>query len=149
MSRLPSDREISVPGVHAILVPLDSRVLGLRNIVCAHIVATNLPSYAEVAGVGALMIGVLLAAYDLAELFAKPLAGFVADRQGDERNAARWLKCVHFRLVPLSLLSIHSCCWWSGSSKGLVRQGFRQSPFLWSQSISYKVVVRPLGSTTR
>jgi hypothetical protein len=37
----------------------------------AHIVATNLPSYAEVAGVGALMIGLLIAIYDLAELFAK------------------------------------------------------------------------------
>jgi MFS family permease len=48
----------------------------------AHIVATNLPSYAEVAGVGALMIGLLIAIYDLAELFAKPFAGFVADRRG-------------------------------------------------------------------
>jgi MFS family permease len=48
----------------------------------AHIVATNLPSYAEVAHVGALMIGLLIAIYDLAELFAKPFAGFVADRRG-------------------------------------------------------------------
>jgi MFS family permease len=48
----------------------------------AHIVATNLPSYAEVAGVGTLMIGLLIAIYDLAELFAKPFAGFVADRRG-------------------------------------------------------------------
>jgi MFS transporter, ACDE family, multidrug resistance protein len=48
----------------------------------AHIVATNLPSYAEVAGVGALTIGLLIAIYDLAELFAKPFAGFVADRRG-------------------------------------------------------------------
>jgi MFS family permease len=47
----------------------------------AHIVATNLPSYAEVAGVGALIIGLLIAIYDLAELFAKPFAGFVADRR--------------------------------------------------------------------
>jgi MFS transporter, ACDE family, multidrug resistance protein len=48
----------------------------------AHIVATNLPSYAETVGVGALMIGLLIAVYDFAELFAKPLAGAIADRRG-------------------------------------------------------------------
>ena len=48
----------------------------------AHIVATNLPPYAEMVGVGAFMIGLLIAIYDLAELFAKPMAGFVADRRG-------------------------------------------------------------------
>lgn len=48
----------------------------------AHIVATNLPSYAETVGVGAFMIGVLIAVYDFAELFAKPMAGFIADRRG-------------------------------------------------------------------
>ncbi len=48
----------------------------------AHIVATNLPSYAEKVGAGAFMIGLLIAVYDFAELFAKPLAGFVADKRG-------------------------------------------------------------------
>ncbi|MDQ3314379.1 MAG: MFS transporter, partial [Verrucomicrobiota bacterium] len=48
----------------------------------AHIVATNLPSYAEAIGAGALVIGLLIAVYDFAELFAKPLAGFIADRSG-------------------------------------------------------------------
>ncbi len=48
----------------------------------AHIVATNLPAYAEVVGVGAFMIGLLIAVYDFAELFAKPMAGFVADKRG-------------------------------------------------------------------
>lgn len=48
----------------------------------AHIVATNLPSYAQVIGVGAFMIGLLIAVYDFAELFAKPMAGFIADRRG-------------------------------------------------------------------
>lgn len=48
----------------------------------AHIVATNLPAYAETVRVGAFMIGVLIATYDFAELFAKPLAGFLADRHG-------------------------------------------------------------------
>ena len=35
----------------------------------AHIVATNLPAYAETVGAGALMIGLLIAVYDFAELF--------------------------------------------------------------------------------
>lgn len=48
----------------------------------AHIVATNLPAYAESVGAGAFMIGLLIAVYDLAELFAKPAAGFIADRRG-------------------------------------------------------------------
>ena len=48
----------------------------------AHIVATNLPWYAETAGVGAFMIGLLIGVYDFAELFAKPFAGFIADRRG-------------------------------------------------------------------
>lgn len=48
----------------------------------AHIVATNLPSYAETAHVGAFMIGLLIGVYDFAELFAKPMAGYIADRRG-------------------------------------------------------------------
>ena len=48
----------------------------------AHIVATNLPSYAETVGAGAFMIGLLIAGYDFAELFAKPVAGLIADRRG-------------------------------------------------------------------
>ena len=48
----------------------------------AHIVATNLPPYAQAIGAGAFVIGLLIAVYDFAELFAKPLAGFIADRRG-------------------------------------------------------------------
>ncbi len=48
----------------------------------AHIVATNLPSYAQQFGVGTFMIGLLIGVYDFAELFAKPFAGFIADRKG-------------------------------------------------------------------
>src|SRR6266508_3581613 len=48
----------------------------------AHIVATNLPAYAEAVGVGAFVIGLLIGVYDFAELFAKPIAGFIADRRG-------------------------------------------------------------------
>jgi MFS family permease len=48
----------------------------------AHIVATNLPAYAETVGAGAFMIGLLIGVYDFAELFAKPVAGFISDRRG-------------------------------------------------------------------
>jgi len=48
----------------------------------AHIVATNLPAYAETVGAGAFAIGLLIGVYDFAELFAKPLAGLIADRRG-------------------------------------------------------------------
>jgi MFS family permease len=48
----------------------------------AHIVATNLPAYAQTVGAGAFMIGLLIGVYDFAELFAKPIAGFIADRRG-------------------------------------------------------------------
>jgi MFS family permease len=48
----------------------------------AHIVATNLPAYAEMVGAGAFMIGLLIGVYDFAELFAKPVSGFIADRRG-------------------------------------------------------------------
>lgn len=48
----------------------------------AHIVATNLPAYAQAVGVGAFVIGLLIGVYDFAELFAKPVAGFIADRRG-------------------------------------------------------------------
>lgn len=48
----------------------------------AHIVATNLPAYAQTVAVGALMIGLLIGIYDFAELFAKPLSGYIADRRG-------------------------------------------------------------------
>lgn len=48
----------------------------------AHIVAVNLPVYAEQVGVGVAMIGLLIAAYDFAEIVAKPAFGALADRHG-------------------------------------------------------------------
>ena len=51
----------------------------------AHVVATNLPTYAETVGAGAFTIGLLIAVYDFAELFAKPAAGLIADRTGMKR----------------------------------------------------------------
>lgn len=48
----------------------------------AHVVAVNLPVYAEQVGVGVVVIGLLIAVYDLAEIGAKPVFGLVADRAG-------------------------------------------------------------------
>ncbi|MDQ3099490.1 MAG: MFS transporter [bacterium] len=48
----------------------------------AHIVAVNLPTYAEKVGVGLGVIGVLIAAYDFAEIVAKPVFGALADKKG-------------------------------------------------------------------
>ena len=48
----------------------------------AHIIAVNLPTYATATGTGLFGIGVLIAVYDLAEVIAKPVFGFIADRKG-------------------------------------------------------------------
>ncbi|MGN6602719.1 MAG: MFS transporter [Ginsengibacter sp.] len=48
----------------------------------AHIVAVNLPFYAEKVGIGLAMIGILIAAYDFAEIIAKPIFGGLADKKG-------------------------------------------------------------------
>jgi MFS family permease len=52
----------------------------------AHIVAVNLPEYAKEVGVGVAMIGLLIAAYDFAEIIAKPVFGSIADKQGMKRT---------------------------------------------------------------
>ena len=52
----------------------------------AHIVAVNLPVYAEHMGIGLAMIGLLIATYDFAEIIAKPIFGFLADKQGMKRT---------------------------------------------------------------
>ena len=52
----------------------------------AHVVAVNLPFYAERVGVGLAVIGLLIASYDLAEIVAKPVFGALADRQGMKRT---------------------------------------------------------------
>ena len=48
----------------------------------AHVVAVNLPAYAETVGVGVAVIGLLIAVYDFAEVLAKPVFGALADRRG-------------------------------------------------------------------
>lgn len=52
----------------------------------AHIVAVNLPEYAKEVGVGVAMIGLLIAAYDFAEIIAKPIFGSISDRAGMKRT---------------------------------------------------------------
>jgi MFS family permease len=52
----------------------------------AHVVAVNLPYHAEQVGVGVAVIGLLIAAYDFAEIIAKPVFGALADRQGMKRT---------------------------------------------------------------
>ena len=48
----------------------------------AHVVAVNLPVYAREVGVGLAVIGLLIAVYDFAEVLAKPVFGYVADKRG-------------------------------------------------------------------
>ena len=46
----------------------------------AHVVAVNLPIYARQIGVGMAMIGAVIAVYDFATIFVKPVFGFLAGR---------------------------------------------------------------------
>lgn len=52
----------------------------------AHIVAVNLPEYAKEVGIGVAMIGFLIAAYDFAEIIAKPVFGTLSDKQGMKKT---------------------------------------------------------------
>ncbi len=77
----------------------------------AHVVAVNLPDYAEKVGFGVLMIGLLIAVYDFAELFAKPVAGFIADRRGMRITLAAGLVVfvlgsLLFLVLPANLLLV-------------------------------------------
>ena len=46
----------------------------------AHVVAVNLPVYVKQVGVGLMAISLLVVVYDFAEIFAKPVFGWIADR---------------------------------------------------------------------
>lgn len=65
---------------HAYLIVLS--FVGFVTSFGAHVVAVNLPVYAKSTGTGLFEIGVIIAAYDFAELIAKPVFGRVADRGG-------------------------------------------------------------------
>jgi MFS family permease len=72
----------------------------------AHIATVNLPIYAEQVGVGVSVIGVLIAAYDVAEIVAKPMFGALADRRSMKDHARRTPSltsvAVHFNFDRLS-----------------------------------------------
>jgi MFS family permease len=51
------------------------------------------------------MIGLLIAAYDLAELFAKPFAGFVADRRGMKETLLVGLGVFIFGSFPFFIVN--------------------------------------------
>jgi MFS family permease len=80
-----------------------SLILGFVGFVTsfgAHIVAVNLPVYAKQMGVGVAVIGLLIAAYDFAEIVAKPIFGALADRQGMKRTMLAGIAL--FTLVSLA-----------------------------------------------
>jgi MFS transporter, ACDE family, multidrug resistance protein len=68
----------------------------------AHVVAVNLPVYAQQVGAGAFVIGLLIAVYDFAELGAKPVFGFVADRRGTKATMLAGIAV--FSIASLSFL---------------------------------------------
>lgn len=68
----------------------------------AHVVAVNLPVYAQRFGFGTLMIGLLIAVYDFAELGTKPLFGAFADRRG--MKPTMLLGIAVFAIASLSFL---------------------------------------------
>ncbi|MBS1879233.1 MAG: MFS transporter [Actinobacteria bacterium] len=86
------DIATTTPGTTTATEPTPLRyalALGLVGFVTsfgAHVVAVNLPLYASQVGVGVAVIGLLIAVYDLAEVFAKPLFGWLADREGMKRT---------------------------------------------------------------
>jgi MFS family permease len=73
--------------------------LGFATSFGAHIVAVNLPFYAEKVGFGLTMIGLLIAIYDFAEIVAKPLFGGLADKKGMKK--ALYLGIIIFILASL------------------------------------------------
>lgn len=73
--------------------------LGFATSFGAHIVAVNLPFYAEKAGIGLTMIGLLIAIYDFAEIIAKPVFGGLADKKGMKK--ALYLGIIIFILASL------------------------------------------------
>ncbi len=73
--------------------------LGFATSFGAHIVAVNLPFYAEKVGIGLTMIGLLIAIYDFAEIIAKPVFGGLADKKGMKK--ALYLGIIIFILASL------------------------------------------------
>lgn len=70
----------------------------------AHVVVVNLPVYAKQVGVGLMAIGLLIAVYDFAEIFAKPVFGWIADRRGIKTTML--VGIAFFSLASLSYLFV-------------------------------------------
>lgn len=76
----------------------------------AHVLVVGLPAYSRRYGLSYGAIGLLLAAYNLAEIFVKPLAGIMADRVGP-RLVMAWgtvlftLSCYAYLLLPPGALA--------------------------------------------
>jgi MFS family permease len=49
----------------------------------AYVVAANLPSYSKQTGAGLIVIGFLIALYDIAEIFIKPLGALLSKKIGE------------------------------------------------------------------
>ena len=85
----------------------DLLILGLVGFVTsfgAHAVAVNLPVYAQLVGVGTFAIGALIAVYDFAEVIAKPLFGYLADKRG--QVVTLWAGLGVFSLASLAFLVV-------------------------------------------
>lgn len=78
-----------IGGLIVVMANRDLVVLGFVGFVTsfgAHSVAVSLPTYAHQVGVGTLAIGLLIAVYDFAEVIAKPVFGYLADRRGQVKT---------------------------------------------------------------
>lgn len=80
-------------------------ILGLVGFVTsfgAHSVAVNLPTYAHQVGAGTFAIGLLIAIYDFAEVIAKPIFGYLADKRGQVMTL--WAGLAVFSLASFAFL---------------------------------------------
>lgn len=93
--------------MNPLLFRRDLLILGLVGFVTsfgAHAVAVNLPTYAQQVGAGTFVIGVLIAIYDFAEVIAKPLFGYLADKRGQVMTL--WVGLGVFSLASLAFLVV-------------------------------------------
>lgn len=91
----------------ALMLKRDLIILGLVGFVTsfgAHAVAVNLPTYAAQVSAGTFVIGLLIAVYDFAEVIAKPLFGYLADKHG--QVITLWAGLVVFSFSSLAFLAI-------------------------------------------
>uniref|UniRef100_UPI0039EFB69E MFS transporter n=1 Tax=Sinomonas sp. G460-2 TaxID=3393464 RepID=UPI0039EFB69E len=76
----PSDAQPTPAPSRAVVVPLYAA--GFTTAFGAHSIAAGLGAESEDIGLNLLVLGVLLALYDVAEVFLKPIFGTLSDRIG-------------------------------------------------------------------